>query len=99
MKEKLNSIYFDTIDELNDLLDQDNKLGKNVEEIIFGESSKLDSLGVINFMTIIEQKIDNEFNINDFSLFDLISDNQISSGSELIKAIISWVGPQVKASK
>ncbi len=87
MKEKLNSIYFDTIDELNDLLDQDNKLGKNVEEIIFGESSKLDSLGVINFMTIIEQKIDNEFNINDFSLFDLISDNQISSGSELIKAI------------
>tara|TARA_Y100001970_G_C13955434_1_gene710435 strand:- start:459 stop:746 length:288 start_codon:yes stop_codon:yes gene_type:complete len=87
LKEKLNSIYFDTIDELNDLLDQDNKLGKNVEEIIFGESSKLDSLGVINFMTIIEQKIDNEFNINDFSLFDLISDNQISSGSELIKAI------------
>jgi acyl carrier protein len=54
------NLIFDTIDEMNLELDSSNQIKKNEDTVIFGIDSALDSIGLVNFITIIEQKIEEE---------------------------------------
>ena len=54
------NLIFDTIDEINLELDSSNQIEKNEDTVIFGIESALDSIGLVNFITIIEQKIEEE---------------------------------------
>ena len=54
------NLIFDTIDEMNVELDSSNQIEKNEDTVIFGIESALDSIGLVNFITIIEQKIEEE---------------------------------------
>jgi hypothetical protein len=54
------NLIFDTIDEMNLELDFSDQIEKNENTIIFGIDSALDSIGLVNFITIIEQKIEEE---------------------------------------
>ena len=60
----LQKIVYDSIDELNQQLDDDNKLKKSLDTKLFGGSSKLDSLGLINLIVNIEQNIEDEFDLS-----------------------------------
>lgn len=54
------NLIFDTIDEMNLELDSSDQIEKNEDTFIFGIDSALDSIGLVNFITIIEQKIEEE---------------------------------------
>jgi hypothetical protein len=54
------NLIFDTIDEMNLELDTSDQIEKNEDTVIFGIDSALDSIGLVNFITIIEQKIEEE---------------------------------------
>ena len=54
------NLIFDTIDEMNLELDSSDQIEKNEDTVIFGIDSALDSIGLVNFITIIEQKIEEE---------------------------------------
>ena len=54
------NLIFDTIDEMNLELDLSDQIEKNEDTVIFGIDSALDSIGLVNFITIIEQKIEEE---------------------------------------
>lgn len=57
MKEKVKAIILNTMEELNEQLEDTKKLEISDENVIFGKSGKLDSLDFVNFMVMIEDNI------------------------------------------
>lgn len=62
-QEKITQILFNAVDDLNQLLPRDRRLGKSIETILSGPIGGLDSLGLINFIVATEQKIQEELDI------------------------------------
>jgi acyl carrier protein len=53
-------VIYEAIDELNLDLETDEQIEKSESTSIFGSDSKLDSIGLVNLITIIEEKIEEE---------------------------------------
>lgn len=53
-------LIYEVIDELNLELEENAQLEKSLDAKIFGQGSVLDSMGLINFITLIEEKIEEE---------------------------------------
>lgn len=51
---------YDAIDEINENLEQSEKIKKSDDSQIFGAGSSLDSMGLVNLITLIEQRIEDE---------------------------------------
>jgi acyl carrier protein len=51
---------YDAIDQVNEDLDQSGQILKSVDAQIFGNESALDSMGLVNLITLIEQRIEDE---------------------------------------
>jgi hypothetical protein len=51
---------YDAIDEINEDLEQSEKILKTDVAQIFGTGSSLDSMGLVNLITLIEQRIEDE---------------------------------------
>lgn len=68
-KERIINIIFDTIDEINLQLPREQHLKKNISTDLL---KKLDSMGVVNLIVLIEQKVEDEFDVT-----LSISDNDI----------------------
>ena len=60
---KILETIYDAIDEFNTQEPEKNRIKKSKDTILFGEDGKLDSLGLINFIIEIEQKIEENFNV------------------------------------
>ncbi|WP_025665445.1 hypothetical protein [Aquimarina megaterium] len=52
-------IIFDAIDEINLSL-EDVQMDKNEDTVIFGKESVLDSMDLVHFISLIEEKIEDE---------------------------------------
>ena len=59
----IKTIVFTVIDELNQNLIKEDQLEKSLETRLFGGNSKLDSLGLINLIVGVEEKINDKFDI------------------------------------
>ena len=57
-------VVYDSIDELNQQLSEDDRLIKSLDTKIFGSNSKLDSLGLVSLIVMVEQNIENEFDVS-----------------------------------
>lgn len=53
-------LIYDSIDEINEELEDDEKVKKGEDTVIYADGSSLDSLGLVNLITIIEQKLEEE---------------------------------------
>lgn len=51
------------IDNVNQLLDKEEKIEKAPDTALFGPSGVLDSLGFVNLIVAVEQKIEEEFGV------------------------------------
>jgi len=51
-------ILYESIDEINLDLESNQQLQKTENEVLFGTDSPLDSMGLVNLITVIEQKIE-----------------------------------------
>ncbi|MBC8552742.1 MAG: hypothetical protein H8D23_24210 [Candidatus Brocadiales bacterium] len=69
MKEKIQQLVFQAIDEVNETLSDDQQIIKSSETIIIGPSGTIDSLGLMILITAIEKNIDDSFGIT-ITLFD-----------------------------
>jgi len=58
--EKINETIFKAIDEINLQSEDENKLEKKTDTILYGKNSRLDSLGLVNLIVEVEQKIQDE---------------------------------------
>jgi len=55
--EKILYIIYAVIDEINEQLEKDQRLDKSLDTVLFGQSGKLDSLGMVNFIVGLEEKV------------------------------------------
>jgi D-alanine--poly(phosphoribitol) ligase subunit 2 len=63
MNEKIKQAIFNSIEEINQQLENKDQLEKNIETVLFGENGVLDSLGLINLVVAVEQSIEDEFDV------------------------------------
>jgi acyl carrier protein len=59
---KIEQLIYDSIDELNETLEIDNRIEKNLGTLLFGSESNLDSIDLVGLITIIEERVEEEFN-------------------------------------
>jgi acyl carrier protein len=52
---------YEAIDEMNDLLPLERRLPKSCDTRLFGEGGRLDSMGLVNLIVAVEQKIEEKF--------------------------------------
>lgn len=52
---------FGAVDEVNQLLPEEQRLGKSIDTVLSGNSGQLDSIGLVNLIVATEQKIEEEF--------------------------------------
>ncbi len=57
-------IIFGAVEELNEQRSKEQQLEKSVDTVLFGKSGELDSLGLVNLIVLIEQKIEDKFSIS-----------------------------------
>lgn len=62
-EERLTQLIYTVIDELNPNFSDDEKIEKSMDAALFGQNGKLDSLGLVELMLQIEQKIYDDLNI------------------------------------
>jgi len=83
----LKSIY-DVVDQVNKVLSSDMRLEKSPKTVLIGQSSKLDSLGYINFIIAAESQISETFN----TIIDLTNqDIALQDDSLSIAALVEYI--------
>ena len=85
----LDSIY-DTIDEINLQDDQEQKLEKSHSTILLGKGSKLDSLGLVNFIVSLEENLEDNLDL-ELTLADQRAMNQDSSPFSSVKSLSEYI--------
>ena len=63
-RETILKIIHDSIDELNEQFAPPNPLEKSPETVLYGEGGGLDSLGFVNFVSILEEKCESDLGLS-----------------------------------
>src|SRR5947209_14078125 len=59
--ERITSVVYDAIDELNEQFAEENRLEKIPETALLGNAGRLDSVGFVNLIVLVEEKCQDEF--------------------------------------
>lgn len=62
-RRKMEEAFFAALDEVNGLLPPERKVGKSLDAVLLGADSELDSLGLVNLVVALEQRIDDAFGV------------------------------------
>lgn len=74
IKDKIQACVYEALDEVNELLLSDDRLLKTPGTILYSNSGGLDSLGLVNLIVAVEQKILKKMNI----VLSLVSEESMS---------------------
>ena len=69
MRDVIQNIINESIDEINDFLPQDSQITKDDDQLLYGTNGVLDSMGIINFCLMVEEKFAEVFS-KEISLID-----------------------------
>jgi len=81
---------FDAIDEINKDLPEKHKLKKSLDCVIYGSQDSLDSLELVDFVVLVEQKIDDQLG-NTISLTDDKAMSQKVSPFRTIDTLVDYI--------
>jgi hypothetical protein len=71
-KEELIGIIYESLEELNEQLPNDQQIQKSPNAILVGRTGGLDSLGFVNFIALVEEKCAHKYGVT-LSLVDIFS--------------------------
>ena len=63
-RKTIENVIINAVQEINEQLPQEQQLGQSTKTVLFGKDGKLDSLGLVSFLVIIEQNIEDEFDVS-----------------------------------
>ena len=63
-EERIQKGILSAIDELNEQLPRKQKIRKSVDSVLLGQKGGLDSLGLVNLIVSVEQKIEEDFGLS-----------------------------------
>lgn len=76
-------VIFSAVDDINQHLPKERQLKKSVDTILFDKSGNLDSLGLVNLIVALEERIKEEFGI----ITNLADEKTMSPESSPFKSI------------
>ena len=94
-KEKIQQLIFEVIDENNTQVPEDEQLEKSIDSVLYGESGKLNSLGLVNFIVAIEQKISDQFDTT-ITLADEKAVSQRNSPFRSVGTLVDYIRQLLK---
>jgi len=62
--ERTLSVVHSAIDELNEQFAEENRLEKTAEAILLGDAGRLDSLGFVNLIALVEERCEEAFGVS-----------------------------------
>jgi acyl carrier protein len=71
-KEELIGIIYESLEEVNEQLPDEQRIQKSPDAILVGQAGGLDSLGFVNFIALVEEKCAHRYGIT-FSLMEASS--------------------------
>lgn len=94
MNEKIYGAIMAAVDEVNAILPLGMQLSKDAEAVIFGKGGKLDSLGLVNFVMAVEDKLSEQgWNV---SLTDARAMSQSRSPFRSIQALSAFIADSIR---
>ena len=62
MKTEIIETIIETINDFNEELSDNDKISKDYDAALYGDNSKLDSMGLVSFIVGLEQNLEEKFN-------------------------------------
>ena len=90
MKKQLLETIYKSLDEINENLNDAQKLIKDKNTVLFGKDGQLDSLGLVNLLVIIEQNIEDEFDVS-ITIADERAMSQKHSPFRTVGALVDYI--------
>ncbi len=87
--EKTIPVILETVDEFNDLFPEQ-RIDKSTHAVVYGESGSLDSLGLVNFIVAIEEKLEEVFGVT-LTLADEKAMSRKNSPFRTIESLAQYV--------
>jgi len=63
-RKTIENTIINAVKEINDRLPKEQQIFKTSKTVLFGKNGQLDSLGLVNLLIIIEQNIEDEFDVS-----------------------------------
>ena len=82
------------IDDLNEILDSEERLGQSPEIALIGNDARLDSLGLVNLIVLVEEKIQQRFGVA-ITLVDERAMSQSKSPFRTLGSLTDFVEEQL----
>ena len=92
---QVEELLFEVIGEVNEQLPEDQRIEKKKSTLLFGEDGVLDSLGLVNLIISIEQKIQDELG-STVVLVDEAAMSQTSSPFRSVDVLIDYIAGLLK---
>jgi acyl carrier protein len=83
------------VDDLNEILDPDERLDKSPDVVLIGKDARLDSLGLVNLIVLVEEKIQQQFGVS-ITLVDERAMSQSKSPFRNLGSLANFVDEQLK---
>ena len=93
--EKVIQAIFDAIDEINEQYPEEQRLTKSADTVLFGESGKLDSLGLVNLVVATEQRLEEIFDVS-LTLADEKAMSQKNSPFRTVGTLAEYISNLLK---
>jgi len=90
MKKQLLETIYKSLDEINENLNDAQKLIKDKNTVLFGKDGQLDSLGLVNLLVIIEQNIEDGFDVS-ITIADERAMSQKHSPFRTVGALVDYI--------
>jgi D-alanine--poly(phosphoribitol) ligase subunit 2 len=87
--EKVIQAIFDAMDEINEQRPESRQLEKSADTVLFGESGLLDSLGLVNLIVAVEQRLEDDFGVS-VALADEKAMSRRSSPFRTVKTLADY---------
>ena len=94
-REQVTGALYRAVDQVNRQLPREKRLEKSLDVALVGARARLDSLGLLNFLALTEQALEEEFS----RPVSLIDDDELSEGAPLesIAALVEFIVTRLEA--
>ena len=89
-KQKITNLVFSVIDEINKESSKEVQIIKALDSVIYGSHGELDSLGLVNFVVAVEQKIEDVFG-KSINLADDKAMSQKNSPFQTVETFVNYI--------
>ncbi|MFQ6118805.1 MAG: hypothetical protein ACE5KE_02845 [Methanosarcinales archaeon] len=94
-RKKIIKLVFSAIDEINQLCPAEERIKLSTDEILYDTKGRLDSLGLINLIVCLEEKIEDEYGVT-ISLADERIMDEKSNPFRTIESLVDYISSLFK---